>query len=147
MVYKRTVLKRTKVLPFHSERSKRDMQSFFKSKILFYFSEVWLFHQTTLSYNGSISTTTDSVSYHRLNDLDNSRAPVEYVSDAQTQNMSSMYDFKHDNRISSIRMSIFILGCLCIVLILLHVILSVITRNKIIEPFLLQIEPRNDDFI
>lgn len=124
------------------------MQSFLKGKILFYISEVWLFHQTTLSYNGSISTITDSVSYHRLNDLNNSRAPVEYVSDAQTQNMSSMYYFKHhDNRISSIGLSIFILGCLCIVLILLHVILSVITRNKILEPFFLQIEPRNDDFI
>lgn len=123
------------------------MKSFLESKILFYISEVWLFHQTTLSYNGSISTITDSVSYHRLNDLNNSRAPVEYVTDAQTQNMSSMYDFKHDNRISSIRMSIFILGCLCIVLILLHVILSVITQNKILEPFFLQIEPRNYDFI
>lgn len=128
-------------------KSKRDMQSYLKSKIRFYISEVWLFHQTTLSYNGSISTITDSVSHHRLNDLNNSLAPVEYVSDAQAQNLSSMYDFKHDNRISSIRLSIFILGCLCIVLILLHVILSVITRNKILEPFFLQIEQRNDDFI
>lgn len=123
------------------------MQSFLKKWNTLYISEVWLFHQTTLSYNGSISTITDSVSYHRLYDFNNSRAPVEYVSDAQKQNPSSMYDFNHDNRISSIRLSIFILGCLCIVLILLHVILSLITRNKILEPFFLQIEPRNDDFI
>lgn len=147
MVYKRTVLKRTNELSSQSEKSKRDMQSFLKSKIPFYISEGWLFHQTTQSYNGSISTITDSVSYHRLNDFNNSRAPVEYMSGAQKQNLSSMYDFKHENQLSSIRLSIFILGCLCIVFLLLHAILSVITRNKVPKPFFLRNEPRNVDFI
>lgn len=119
------------------------MQSYLKSKISFYISKVWPFHQTNRSYNGSISTITDSVLYHLLNDLNNSRALAEYVSDTQTQILSSLYDFEHENQLSSIRLSIFILSCLCIVLILLHVILSVITWNKIqLEPFFLQIEPR-----
>lgn len=141
------MLKRTNVLSFQSKKSNIDMPSYQKTNISFHISDVLKVHRTTFSYNGSISTITHSVSYHHLNDL-NSRVPVEYVSDAQNQNSPSMYDLKNDNQLSSIRLSIIILGCLCIVLILLHAILSVITWNKIqLKPFFIQIEQRNNDFI
>lgn len=106
-----------------------------------------LVHQTNISYSSSTlpitvsyisyngSSMTDSVSYGRLNDVNYSEVSAEYASVTQTQHLSIENDSKFEDRTSSIRLSIIILGGFCIVMILLHVALSVITWKDIkIEP-------------
>lgn len=91
---------------------------------------------------------TDSVSYGRLNDANYSGVSGKCVSVTQIQHSSIVYAFKVDDQKSQIRLSIFILGGLCIVMILLHLSFSVIIRNILqFEPFFIQIEERNHNFI
>lgn len=115
----------------------------------FYISEVQQVNQTDISYNDSTSPITDSVSYGPLKDSNYSGVTAVCVSVTQTQHLFIEYDFKVDDRTSSIRLSIIILGGFCIVMILLHVSLSVITwhNNVKIEPVFIQIEERNIHFI
>lgn len=103
-------------------------------------------HQTNISYSGS--TLPVIVFYGRLNDVNYSEVSVECGSVTQTQQLSTENDSKYDDRTSSIRLSIIILGVFCIVMILLHVSLSVIMRNDMkIEPVSIQIEEINYDSI
>lgn len=115
----------------------------------FNISEVQQVNQTDISYNESTSPITDSVSYGPLKDSNYSGVTAVCVSVTQTQHLFIEYDFKVDDRTSSIRLSIIILGGFCIVMILLHVSLSVITwhNNVKIEPVFIQIEERNIHFI
>lgn len=114
--------------------------------ILFYISEDQQVYQTNISYRGS--TLPITVSYGRLNDVNYSEVSAEYAANTQTQHLSIKNEFTFDDRTSSIRLSIFIVGGFCIVVILLHVSLSVITWNDIkIELVSIQIEERNYDFI
>lgn len=77
-----------------------------------------------------------------------SEVSVECGSVTQTQQLSTENDSKYDDRTSSIRLSIIILGVFCIVMILLHVSLSVIMQNDMkIEPVSIQIEEINYDSI
>lgn len=114
----------------------------------FYISEVQQVNQTDISYNDSTSPITDSVSYGPLKDSNYSGVSAVCVSVTQTQHLFIEYDSKVDDRTSSIRLSIIILGGFCIVMILLHVSLSVITWKDIkIEPVSIQMEERNYDYI
>lgn len=113
---------------------------------MFYISEDQQVYQTNISYSGS--TLPNTVSYGRLNDVNYSDVSAEYAANTQTQHLSIKNESKFDDRTSSIRLSIFIVGGFCIVVILLHVSLSVITWNDIkIELVSIQIEERNYDFI
>lgn len=114
---------------------------------MLYIAEIQQVYPPNISYNGSTSSITDAVSHGRLNDSNYSEASSECVLNAQTKHSLILYDSKVDDRTSSIRLSIFILGGLCIVMILLHLSFSVIIRNILqIEPFCIQTEERYNNF-
>lgn len=114
---------------------------------MLYITEIQQVYPPNISYNGSTSSITDAVSHGRLNDSNHSEASSECVLNAQTKHTLILYDSKVDDRTSLIRLSIFILGGLCIVMILLHLSFSVIIRNILqIEPFCIQTEERNNNF-
>lgn len=103
-------------------------------------------YQTNISYSGS--TLPITVSHGRLNEVDYSEVSAECASVTQTQQLAIKNESKFYDWTSSIRLSIIILGGFCIVMILLHVSLSVITWNDIkIELVSIHIEERNYDYI
>lgn len=114
---------------------------------MLYIAEIQQVYPPNISYNGSTSSITDAVSHGRSNDSNYSEASSECVLNAQTNHSLIVYDSKVDDRTSSIRLYNFILGGLCIVMILLHLSFSVIIRNILqIEPFFIQTEERNNTF-
>lgn len=125
------------------------MFSYFCHFIMFFcFIFQWFnkFTKQYISYSGS--TLPVIVFYGRLKVVNYSEVSVECGSVTQTQQLSTANDSKYDDRTSSIRLSIIILGVFCIVMILLHVSLSVIMRNDMkIEPVSIQIEEINYDSI
>nr|XP_034316721.1 cell death abnormality protein 1-like [Crassostrea gigas] len=102
-------------------------------------------YQTNISYSGSKLPIT--VSHGRLNEVDYSEVSAECASVTQTQQLAIKNESKFYDWTSSIRLSIILLGGFCIVMILLHVSLSVITWNDIkIELVSIHIEERNYDY-